>query len=264
MYEEDKTLNFTTQNSILHYGVKGMKWGVINEDPNDPRNLRGTKPYTNPAVRGMAKDMQKPAPGLKGKAIRGLNTVRKKAQNAATTAKILKAQYDDYMEPAVDAAVQAKTAKNRNPEQQAKIDKMNSVSDETRASVQKVTSGINEVEKYLNAYQEGMNAWMDNESRVSRKGNVNSYDGTGVEKQQKKFAEKFMDKYGDKIKAALDKYNSGISELTNAGIEGFENNTMALNGGKPIEALNNLSEQISKNKDQVSKKSKNVVYGDYK
>lgn len=26
---EDKTLNFTTQNSFLHYGVKGMKWGVI-------------------------------------------------------------------------------------------------------------------------------------------------------------------------------------------------------------------------------------------
>ena len=36
MYEENKVINFTTQNSFLHYGVKGMKWGVINEDPYMP------------------------------------------------------------------------------------------------------------------------------------------------------------------------------------------------------------------------------------
>ena len=123
---------------------------------------------------------------------------------------------------------------------------MNSVSDETRNSVQKVTSGINEVEKYVNAYQQGASAF------------------NGDKKKEKAFAEKFMSKYGDKIKDALTKYNAGISELSNAGIEGFENNTMALNGGKPVEALNNLAGQVSKNKDQVTKKSKNVVYGDYK
>lgn len=34
MYEEEKVINFTTQNSFLHYGRKGMKWGknIFEED----------------------------------------------------------------------------------------------------------------------------------------------------------------------------------------------------------------------------------------
>lgn len=258
MYEDEKVINFTTQNSFLHYGVKGMKWGVINEDPNDPRNLRGTKPYTNPAVRGMAKDMQKPAPGIKGKAIRGLNTVKKKAQNAADTARIIKAQYDDYMEPAVDAAVQAKTAKNRNPEQQAKIDKMNSVSDETRNSVQKITSSRQQLDKYINAWREGVSAFKEKFDNGGIK------DAIKAKKQKKEFTEKFMSKYGDKINQLIHDHDQGINDLTNAGIEGFENNALGGLNGKGEDALIDLSNRLIKSNDEVQKKSKNVVYGDYK
>lgn len=248
---EEKELNFTTQNAFLHYGVKGMKWGIINEDQPLGRAVRG-------AYKALPGGVQKAG----SYANRGLKAIGRGASKAGRTAKKVYKDWDASMDEAIDAEIARKQEKERanaTPEQKAKreqIEKMKSVSDETRNSVQKVTSGMSEIEKYINAYIEGKESWMDNDRE--------NQDSKKVKKMQQRFAENFMNKYGDKIQNAIYKYNSGIEELTNAGFEGFENNVMALNGGKPMDALDNLFSQVRKNKDQIAKKSKNVVYGDYR
>ena len=284
MYDDEKVINFTTQNQILHYGRKGMKWGknIFGED-----EISSTKKNQNTFTYDAKTGTTVPINGTKGyKVNNGASTYTHKNGNTTikNTVKPIDSEYQResqynngasvYTHKVGNATVTNKISpKPIDSEYQREIasnSKNNStvnttfLDDETRESVRKVTSGISEVEKYINAYKEGMNAWLDNNEKVDRSGDITKYNTTNVKKQQKRFAEKFMEKYGDKINEALYKYNSGIDELTNAGIEGFENNTMALNGGKPIDALNNLADQVSKNKDQVSKKSKNVVYGDYK
>ncbi len=44
-------LNFTTFNSFMHYGVKGMKWGVINFDNDDLKNIKSRLNNKNEAIK---------------------------------------------------------------------------------------------------------------------------------------------------------------------------------------------------------------------
>lgn len=54
MNEKEKIINFTTFNSFLHYGVKGMKWGVINEEERQ-NNIYGSRGQFNVAMEGREK-----------------------------------------------------------------------------------------------------------------------------------------------------------------------------------------------------------------
>lgn len=260
MHEEDKTLNFTTQNSILHYGRKGMKWGENIFEDDEPIN----KQYQY-AKEGkfwsphMAKTYaQNKASYAYGKAAYKAT----RAKNAIKNSKVGKAysQWDQDMSDMMDQHIANKQAKNRDPEQQEKINKMNSVSDETREQVRQVTSNLSELEKYSKAYDEGILAFYPDNKPL---GTLTDKDKKQIQKKQEAFTEKFMNKYGDKINSLIHDYNEGINNLTSSGLEGLESNTIALNG-KNKAAMDNLHNQIVNNKNEVAKKSKNIVYGNYK
>ena len=263
MYEEDKTINFTTQNAILHYGRKGMKWGqnIFEDEPINSQYKKASgfdkaKQYAAYKA-GKAYGSWKSSAPARAKAAAAVKSGAKKAgaatvrgaKAAGRMAKEAYSDYNDYMDEAIDAEVARKQAKNRDPEQKAKIDKMNSVSDETREQVRHVTSNLNEIEKYINAYKQGIESF-----------------GPAETKKREKFAEKFVEKYGSKIREYVNAANDGMSELENSGLEGFESNKMefAIKGAKGIDVMANLEKSVNANKDQLKKKSKNVVYGDYK
>lgn len=283
MYDEEKTLNFTTQNSFLHYGRKGMKWGknIFGDDEPTNSNYGGTMreraayAYGKAAYNRAAKkeanrpinstydgSLRSKAAYAYGKAAYGATNAKNKAfetygkavyktnvaKDKIKNSKPVQA-YNNYFDEAIDAEIARKQAKNRDPEQKAKFDKMNSVSDETREQVRQVTSNLNELEKYINAYRQG----------------VDSFDPSDKKKREA-FAQKFIDKYGSKIREFVISANDGMDALENSGLEGFQNNKLefSIKGKKGIDVMANLEKSVSSNQDQLKRKAKNVVYGDYK
>lgn len=258
MYDEDKTLNFTTQNSILHYGRKGMKWGEnIFEDDETSRG-----PINRQANRHSNSFLDRVGHRA-AYAYGGAVAKTSRAKNAIKNSKVGKAysQWDQDMSDMMDQHIANKQAKQRAESgQQEKMDKMNSVSDETREQVRQVTSNLSELEKYSKAYDEGILAFYPDNKPL---GTLTDKDKKQIQKKQEAFTEKFMNKYGDKINSLIHDYNEGINNLTSSGLEGLESNTIALNG-KNKAAMDNLHNQIVNNKNEVAKKSKNIVYGNYK
>jgi len=239
MYDEEKTINFTTQNAILHYGVKGMRWGVINEDQPLGRAVRG-------AYRSLPQGIQR----VGSAANKGLKAVGRGAAKTGRFARQVYRDWDASMDEAIDAEVarkQAKARANATPEQKAKreeIEKMNRVSDDAREGARQTRDGYNRIEKYVNAYNEGISA-------------------LSSDKQKKQFAERFWNNYGDKINSAIHDYNEGINRLSEQGYEGLDSDQMGINGKKPIDIMSNLTEQTNAHGSKIKKKTENIVKGDY-
>lgn len=175
---EDKTLNFTTQNSFLHYGVKGMKWGVITSE-YEPVGKKSSSS-------GSSSNNQ-----LRGYAIQPKAANNKRGVRARTAGKQYSNDYEGQSQRMQDEYDEA------TKQMQLDYD----------------TSVVDMYEHNVNTTHEIMSDFVNKVENASAP--LYKYDDalTELQSMDDKFTVQFYEKYKNNITKALNDYNSVITKF---------------------------------------------------
>lgn len=201
MYEENNNIiNFTTQNSFLHYGVKGMKWGVITSEYEPVGRLRSRySQWQNGRKNTAARQLTSKVAGKDYNAIKTVNS--RQTDQPLQRQKNVTGKDDGY-------TMARKDEKIRNEDNLKKV-----IANSNAVNKQKTETET--ISNKDNAFQNKDVQYGIDRADALTKEDLDKFDKAfeSISDMDEKYSQKLFDRYKDKIE---DKVNSYCYYMTEA------------------------------------------------